>query len=168
MAEGSRPTGDMRWLKKIKASDGGTALIEGAIVLPVILLLIGGVYEFGYFFYQQQLIATGVRDAARYLALTADPNSTADQLEAKNLAVYGLISGGSLPRVSGWSTANVTISVTSVNNSSGTYCGGCPIKIITVSTSLIDPSLGFFGLLGLRTPNISASHRERWVGGSAA
>jgi Flp pilus assembly protein TadG len=155
-------------LKSLRRDDQGTALIESAIVLPVFLLLVGGIFEFGYFFYQQQLMTIGVRDAARYLALTTNPNSAANQSDAINLAVYGLINGSITPRVSGWSTSDVRVSVTAANNSSGIiYCGGCPVEIITVSTSFTDPSLGFLGLLGLKPPTISVSHQERWVGGSA-
>ena len=157
----------LRWLKSLWRNDCGTALLEGAIVLPVFLLLVGGVYEFGYFFYQQQLLESGVRDASRYLALAADPNDATNQTDAMHLAVYGLINGSTNPRVSGWSPADIAIAVTAMDNSSGLYCGGCPIKIITVSTSVADSSLGFLGLLGLKTPIISVSHQERWVGGSA-
>jgi hypothetical protein len=157
-----------RGLQSFWHNDRGTALIESAIVLPVFLLLVGGVYEFGYFFYRQQLMTIGVRDAARYLALTSNPNSATTQSDAMNLAVYGSIGGGSTPRVSDWSPDVVTISVTAANNSSGiVYCGGCPVAIITVSSSLTDPSLGFLGLLGVKPPTITVSHQERWVGGSA-
>ena len=90
-----------RWLKSLCRSDRGTALIESAIVLPVFMLLVGGIFEFGYFFYQQQLMTIGVRDAARYLALTSNPNSATNQFGAINLAVYGLINGGVTPRVTG-------------------------------------------------------------------
>ena len=45
------------------------------MILPVFLALVGGVYEFGFFLYQEQLVTAGVRDAARYLALSADPTS---------------------------------------------------------------------------------------------
>jgi Flp pilus assembly protein TadG len=142
-------------------------LIESAIVLPVFLMLIGGVYEFGYFFYQQQLMTTGIRDAARYLALSANPNNATKQEEAMKLAVYGEIDGAANARVPGWSTSNIAIAVTALDNSSGFYCAGCTVAVITVSTSLADSSLGFLGLLGLNAPIISVSHQERWIGGSA-
>ena len=80
-----------RWLKSLYRADRGSALLEGAIALPVFLTLVCGVYEFGFYLYQQQLIASGVRDAARYLALTDNPNNPDYQLHAKNLAVTGLI-----------------------------------------------------------------------------
>jgi Flp pilus assembly protein TadG len=155
------------WLDRFWRSNRGTALIESAIVLPVFLMLIGGVYEFGYFFYQQQLMTTGVRDAARYLALSANPNNATKQQEAIKLAVFGEIDGGTIARVPGWSTRDVAISMTVLDNSSGFYCAGCTVAVITVSTSLTDSSLGFLGLLGLNAPIISVLHQERWVGGSA-
>jgi adhesin HecA-like repeat protein len=147
--------------------DCGSAMVECAIILPVFLVLVGGVLEFGFYFYQQQLVESGVRDAARYLALTSDPTNTINQSSAKNLAVYGLASGDIAPRVSGWSTADVTVSVGSIDNSAGTYSGGPTIRIVSVSTSFADPSLGFFRVFGFTTPDISVSHQERSVGGSA-
>jgi hypothetical protein len=155
-----------RWLKSLWHSCHGTAMVESAIVLPVFLTLVGGVYEFSFFLYQEQLATSGVRDAARYLALTADPNNLTNQTEAKNLAVTGSIGGGST-RVSGWDISDVSIAVNAVDNSIGTYGGGSAIQIVTVSTSFVDPSLGFLGLLGLKRPTINVSHQERFVGGSA-
>jgi Flp pilus assembly protein TadG len=153
--------------KPIWQCDSGAALIEAAFVLPIFLVLVGGVYEFGFYFYQQQLIASGVRDAARYLALTSDPTNSVNQLEAKNLAVYGSISGDITPRVAGWSTTNVTVTVTSLDNSARAYAGGSTIQIVTVSADFTDPTLGFFGLFGVKAPTINISHQERCVGGSA-
>jgi Flp pilus assembly protein TadG len=155
-----------RLLKALLKADRGAALVEAAIVLPVFLVLVGGVYEFGFYLYQEQLITSGVRDAARYLTLTADPTSTTDQTDAKNLAVTGSIIGGT-PRVAGWTPSDVSVAVSSVDNSDGTYSGGSTIQIVTVSTSFVDPSLGFFGLLGLQKPTISVTHQERFIGGSA-
>jgi Flp pilus assembly protein TadG len=146
--------------------DRGSALLEAAIVLPVFLILVGGVFEFSYFIYQQQLIATGVRDGARYLALTDNPDSADYQNDAKNIVVYGAPSGNNSPRIAGWTTANVTVTVTSQDNSTGLLAGPTRIPVVTVSTSVVDPSLGFLNLLGLKTLTINASHQERWVGGS--
>jgi Flp pilus assembly protein TadG len=155
-----------RWLRSVWKADDGAALVESALILPVFLVLVGGVFEFGFFLYQEQLITTGVRDAARYLALTANPNSDITQAVAKNLAVSGTVNGGP-PRVPGWSTSDVSVSINAVDNSVGTYAGGSTIQIVTVSTSFTDPSLGFLGLLGLNKPTIGVSHQERLVGGSA-
>jgi adhesin HecA-like repeat protein len=155
-----------RALKSILRADGGAALVEGAIILPVFLALVGGVYEFGFFLYQEQLVTSGIQDAARYLAFSSDPTSVTTQIEAGTLAVTGSMNGGP-SRVTGWSTSNVSVTISSVDNSTGTYSGGSRVQLVTVSTSFLDPTLGFLALLGLNPPTISVSHQERVVGGSA-
>lgn len=160
------PTSLLRILRSILLADRGAALVEGAIILPIFLALVGGVYEFGFFLYQEQLVTSGVEDAARYLALSSDPTSVSTQIDVKKLAVTGSISGGKA-RVRGWSTSDVTVSVDSVDNTAGTYSGGPTIRIVTVSTSFPTRTLGFLSLLHLKAPTLSASHQERVVGGSA-
>lgn len=163
---GSSSKAVLRSIKSALHEESGAALVEGAIILPVFLALVGGVYEFSFFIYQEQLVTVGVRDAARYLALTSDPTNNVNQADAKNLAVTGSIEGGT-PRVTGWSPLDVSVAVATVNNSAGTYAGGSTIELVTVSTSFVDPTLGFLGLLGLSAPTASISHQERVVGGSA-
>jgi Flp pilus assembly protein TadG len=155
----------LQWLKTFYKTDRGSALLEGAIILPVFLSLVCGVYEFGFYFYQQQLVAAGIRDAARFLALTDNPNNPTYQLNARNIAVTGSTAGGP-PRVRGWTSSDVTVAVSAVENPAATASGGAMIQVVTVSTDFVDPSLGFLGLLGLAAPTISLSHQERYVGGS--
>ena len=38
-------------LKSIWRAERGAALVESAIILPVFLTLVGGIYEFGFFLY---------------------------------------------------------------------------------------------------------------------
>ena len=48
---------------RICNDEEGSALLEGAIVAPVLFSLVFGTMEFSFYFYQQHLVATGVRDA---------------------------------------------------------------------------------------------------------
>lgn len=155
-----------RALKSLLRADGGAALVEAALILPVFLLLVGGVHEFGFFLYQEQLVTSGVEDAARYLALSADPTSVGTQTDAKQLAVTGSINGGP-SRLNGWSIADISVTVDSVDNSTGIYSGGSTVQVVTVSTNFLDPTLGFLTLLHLKPPTIRVSHQERVVRGSA-
>ena len=152
----------------------GSALVEGAILIPVLFALMFGVYEFSWFFFQQHLVATGLRDAARYVARTSavcDETSAtggAQHANARNLATTGSIAGG-VPRVKGWTPAMVAIRCSRVVNSAGAaglkmYRGGNTIYVVTASTLFARPSLGFFGFLGLQPPTISVSHSERVIG----
>jgi Flp pilus assembly protein TadG len=161
-------------LRRVWKNDEGSALVEGAVLLPLLFALLFGVYEFSWFFYQQHLISTGLRDGARYLARSAplcdatSPRWIARAANAKNLATTGSIAGG-VPRVKGWSAALVVPRCTEIDNSSGAqaaspYRGGPVISIISMSTRFTEPSLGFFRLLGLPSPTISVVHSERMIG----
>jgi TadE-like protein len=161
-------------LQLLTRDEKGSALIEGAIVVPVLCVLMFGVYEFSFFFYQQHLISTGLRDAARYLARSSAPcnpasfSSPIDQASARNLAATGSIGGGAA-RVKGWTAAAVRLSCTPIDNPIGAsglsiYRGGPVIYVVTASTRFTDPALGFLGFLGLKFPTISVSHSERVIG----
>ena len=156
----------MSRITSVRRDERGAALVEAAFMLPLFLALVGGVYEFGFFLYQQQMVSAGVRDAARYLALTANPNDIITQGAARNLAVSGYVQGGP-PRIAGWSTAEVLVLVTPIDNASGTFGGGSPVEVVSVSTRFTYASLGFLGLLGLSPPTVAVTHQERHVGGSA-
>ena len=150
----------------------GSALIEGAVMVPLLIAFFSGVFEFSWFFYQQHLVAIGLHDAASYLARSSDPcNPTSHawkvELEqAKNLATSGSISGGTA-RVPGWTTESVTPHCTKIENPIGTNglsrYRGSSIYVVTVSTKFTYPSLGFLAFLKLRSPVISASYSQRAI-----
>src|SRR5690348_7106062 len=137
----------------------GSAMVEMAAILPFLLVLGCGVFEFGAFFYQYQMIEAGVRDGARYLARVSDPTTSttpcasavlsAKEASAKNIAITGVVSGGT-NRVSWWNTSDVSISYLTVANPNNTlYRGPDPITIINVTTSPSYPGVGFLSFLGL-------------------
>jgi hypothetical protein len=152
----------------------GSALLEGAILLPVLVALMFGVYEFSWFFYQQHVMAAGLREAARYLARSSNPCDPASPAWAADAALaQRLASTGRLvdapARIKGWETGMVQIACSPVENLFGVdglriYRGGAIIYVVTVSARINDPSLGFFYLFGLNPPVISASHSERAIG----
>ena len=166
----------LRIARSMKRDRQGSALVEGAILVPVLIVLLFGVFEFSWFFYQQHVISIGIRDAARYLARSpnpCDPGSPvwgAAQANAKNIAASGSIQGGPA-RLKGWTAATVVARCSEVDNSSSArgqspYRGGLIVYVVTVSTKFTDPSLGLFGVLGLPKPIISISHSERVIGPS--
>jgi Flp pilus assembly protein TadG len=158
----------VRILQSLWRNGEGSALIEGAIVVPLLLILVLGVFEFSWLIDQQHLISTGIHDAARYIAQSANPNDLTIQKHAKNLATTGAIDGDTA-RVRGWAARDVSISYSSVENpvdvnGSTTFRGGAVIRSVTVSTTFSVPSLGFFGFLGLKPPALTVSHQERVIG----
>lgn len=82
-------------LGSLKLQNGG-AIVEFAIALPLLLLLLLAVAEFGRMLYHYNTLMQASRDASRYVAGQAW-NSTLGVIDltnltakAKNVAVYGL------------------------------------------------------------------------------
>ncbi len=144
----------------------GTALLELAVILPVLFTIGLGVFEFGNLIYNLHLINVGVRDAARYAA--GLPQGSADAA-AKNIALRGVVSGGTY-RVSWWNNANTMIAIaypTTPNPVVGgaqTYRGPDPIVKVRVTASVPYQALGFLGYLSLGSITLAASHEERHFG----
>ena len=149
----------------------GSVLVEATILTPFLVTLMFGLFEFSWYFHKQQLVESGVRDAARYLARTAqdtspptDPCSNATFVaNAKSIAVTSAVTGGAV-RVPGWTVGSVNITCSGFDNSGATYQGPSTIYRITATTSFADPTLGYFGLLSLTNRNLSATHTERSIG----
>ena len=56
-----------RLLRRLARHDRGVALVEFAMVLPILLLLFAVIVEGGRLMWSYQSVITGVRDAARYI-----------------------------------------------------------------------------------------------------
>ena len=88
----------------MKLKHHGVALVEFALILPLLLLLIFVTTEFGRAVYQYNTLTKSVRNAVRYLSVQAPGTKLT---EARNLAVYGNTSGTGSSLVVGLSLSNV-------------------------------------------------------------
>ncbi|RON11289.1 pilus assembly protein TadG [Pseudomonas brassicacearum] len=96
----------------------GMAMVEFTIVLPLMLLLLLALGEFGRMLFQYNTLLQASRDAGRYVASQAW-NSTLGyavvtsgstlETQTKNVAVYGVPVNTGTPVVSGLTTGNVTV-----------------------------------------------------------
>jgi len=162
------------YMQSLWHSTDGSALLEASILVPLLIVLFFGVFEFSWYFHNQQLVEIGVRDAARYLAVaSSNPCTDTDTTlltKAKNLATTGSVDASLPDRVAGWKPADVQIPCPSgfdvPNPGTTTYncANSLTCYVVFVTTTIPDPALGFFALLGGRVPNISASHSERAIG----
>ena len=87
-------------MKKTYASGRGQAMVEFAIVLPLLVALTFGIIEFGVFLYNQQVITNASREGAR----------------------RGIVSG--LPRVQVLATSPPDLQNPSITDVVNTYCTG--------------------------------------------
>jgi Flp pilus assembly protein TadG len=107
----------------------GSAVLEFALLLPLLVSLFLGTWSFGYEYYIYAELEGAVRAGARYASLaTYDASSTSSyQTAVQNMVVYGDPAGSTQPLVPGLETSNVNVVVGVVN-------GGEPTSV-TVSIS---------------------------------
>ena len=98
---------------------GGIAMLEMAIVLPIVLMLMLPIGEIGRAYYQYCRLSHRVHAAAIYAAENALLDTSGipkipDELElqAKNLVVFGSPSGSGVPAVPDLTPSAVDVSIT--------------------------------------------------------
>jgi TadE-like protein len=166
-----------RILTIIWGDQRGSALVEATLLTPVLLALVLGVFEFSWYFYHQQAIEIGLRDAARYIARIAASNdptcSPGDWPSARYLATTGSVNTTNPNRrLNGWDPGQVHLECKAKPNTGGFLGGdGTNIYAIEASTGTIAatgsfsvPSFGLLGFLGVGPLTITVSHQERTFG----
>ena len=58
-----------RLVKWLRRNEAGQSMVEMALVLPILLILIGGIVDFGWLFYNQLSLTNAAREGARYAAI---------------------------------------------------------------------------------------------------
>lgn len=125
----------------MKKQQRGVAMIELAIVLPLLLAICFAITEFGRAIYTYNTLAKSARDAARYLT-TQTSGSAAAWATARNLVAYGNPTGAGSPLVSGLNSATMN-SMVEICDASITTCTaninqGSNPAINTVTVSITD------------------------------
>lgn len=93
--------------------ESGAQLLEFAMVLPILLMIIGAIAEFGVMFRTNSVVANAAREGARIAAIPGNETNnyeTARARIAETLADGGLAGG----RVITITTENVTIATSTV------------------------------------------------------
>jgi hypothetical protein len=109
-------------LHKDRLQQRGVALVELAILLPVLLFMMLAIAELGRGFYQYISLNKQVRLGVRYLAANARVGTTqilqisdAVRLATGNLVVYGNVQGTGTTNLPSLSIQDVSLSISSSN-----------------------------------------------------
>src|SRR5574340_1370765 len=89
----------------VRKRQSGTAAVEFAVVVFVLLLVGAGIVEFGRALWYYDAVAKGTRDAARYMSTVPTPSLGAAQATAQDIVVRAATAAG----VAEFAGANVTI-----------------------------------------------------------
>ena len=71
-------------LRRLFQADDGAAVVEFALVMPILALIIFGIIDFGRAFYTVNNIISAVREGARYGAILSAPLSVTGQREIRD------------------------------------------------------------------------------------
>ena len=144
--QGGPETVLIRWRQLLRRGRGqeGTAAVEFAIVLPILMLLTLGVLDMGHMFYIDHLITNASREGARYAVKYVDPTIP----EPTSAQVSNYVK---LP--SGLNYNAFNLNTLTVNT---TYAGVFPNRIATVTVTAQKQWWVLGGLLGLATKTLTA------------
>ena len=124
----------------------GVAAVELALTAGFLLMLAGGIVEFGHALYSYDILAKQARAAARYMAMreNADPTiEAAMRVEAQNIALCGLPACGT-PPLPGLSATNVVVATPATDNSlanvsTGATTGSLDLVSVTITGYTFQP-----------------------------
>jgi len=121
-SERTEVSGVLRRLRRAVACERGTAILETAMTLPLLLLVTIGIFEFGRAFQTWQVLTNAAREGARLATL---PNYVAGSAEVR---AKQYLASGQLPNAA---SATVTVNPTvSVNIGAG---GTASTSVVTVN-----------------------------------
>ena len=96
-------------IRRFQNDERGTQLIELTIALPLMLILLAGIAEFGHFFYTYTTLTNAVRGGTRH-ASKWEKNSSWTVPETQRMVVYGDFSDTSKgPILPGLKTSHVSV-----------------------------------------------------------
>ena len=160
----------MRWLALSKCQRGAAAA-ELALMLPLMIIVLFGMFEGGHFLWSEHKVIKGVRDGARYAArqpfakFDCSSSTLADtslESEIRNVTIFGHPDPANssdnvtdVPAVPGWDELEVTVTVACDSaTTTGLYVavsGGAPK--VTVAADV--PYTPLFGSIGFNVSSLS-------------
>lgn len=159
--------------RRFRDETDGAVMVETLLILPVIIVLLAGILEFGSVLFKKVELEAGLRDAARYVARCQDYVTGASVYgcsidAARNIAVYGDPSGSGGARVQGLAPENIYIPPDRVyqgkQGNTFLYSGGKDVRVIRLEATFDYPGGPLLRLLGLPLVRMSAFHEEVVVG----
>ena len=105
---------------RILKSEKGTALLETALTLPLLLAVAVGIFEFGRAYQTWQVLTNAAREGARVAVL---PNSSA---AAATTRAKAYMTSGQLPNAA---TATVAVTAETLDLGAGTTAGASRVTV---------------------------------------
>lgn len=147
----------------------GAAMVELAILLPLLLILVFGIAEMGRAVYQQSILTRAADSAVRMLSrshLTIDKETCAPldtwdaaQADATNLLVYGDVDGGENALLEGLAMTSINIETRSLEGFEKDIC-----IIVINAEAPFEPIFSSGVVFGFPAFNLTVTAEQRYIG----
>lgn len=98
----------MATLNTFRTGEHGQAIVEMALTMPLLLLIVLGMFDFGLMFQRYEVVTNAAREGARLAVLTSEYSTT----DAQSRALDYLASGGITGTCSAGTGGSVCVTVT--------------------------------------------------------
>jgi hypothetical protein len=154
-------------------SERGAALVEFALALPLLLVVIGGIVDFGFLFQRYEVLTNAAREGARLASL---PGYVACPSGGGAATAPGIVNRVRSYVQTGLSLSNASMSTVMPSGSVVVTCGTMAVTMpsgttnvntVTVTATynhtfiLLGPALGLINKTWSNTRNLSASSTMR-------
>jgi Flp pilus assembly protein TadG len=134
-----------------RSSEGGQAVIELALTLPLLLVVVFGIIDFGFMFQRYEAVTNAAREGAR-IGVLADYTAT----EAQNRALDYLVASGLNGPIRACGTGTIVRNsrCAQMTTATVTVAGSTPVKTVNQVTMVVEydhqyqfvgPIMGLFG-----------------------
>lgn len=166
-----------RQLDRFRRDHRGTALVETALILPLMVPLSAGVFEFGNLIHDKLLMEAGLSDGARFAArcntkMYSDAGLAIDCADiATNIAVFGNAAGTGSARIKGWQKTDVTVTIAATADCHDAVVAGvteyrsttAQVCIVNAAGTLVYSGIGMLSLLSIGPITLNGFHQERLI-----
>lgn len=141
----------LKWVRRARGSgdwrERGTAIVEFAVVLPLLLTILFGIIEFGYVFMVRQSLQHAAREGARTAILQTSTNAGVTARITEAMGPTGI--------------TGYTVARTLATNAN-------PVETVSVTVPYTDVSLvgGFFGFANFNLNGTCSMRKEGMTGGA--
>ena len=151
-------------LIKLPRDARGNAVVEFALLLPLLLLLLTGITEIGRAYYQANAVEKGLRAGALFAGRNSFSLTAQVRTMVANLVKTGTLDGSGGYLVSGWADVDADLTIDDTLTFPIDATTTIPVVRLTASVPL-DPLMpGMLALVGLGDVTIELRHEQAYVG----
>lgn len=153
-------------LNRFRRDRRGAAAIEFGLLVPLFMMFLLGVVEFGRVLAQSNAVEKGVRAGVALAVRSDNPiiAASAQETAIKNLVRYGNTAGTGSVLVDGWSGGSGTVAISVVRTYSGGGVTGLDVIRIDATVAYTPLIPGLFSFAGLNSFNILVDHEQAYIG----